>query len=259
MGRQSNSKESISWRARQNMLSMCKSCGLHPRYHLSGLCGRCSARRKKFGLPNAAYLPRSYYAREWGEIKKFIKWFDYHPAIIGSLQWFDAWLRAAQFGKPVPGAKAVGNLADRGCTGEMALQEVLSVVLYASRRQTPATSAPFLIANAFLRSAPGSPRGPQAAKRTCALPPKAYIGFKERKEIANAIRETLRGMFFQMLEYFKRKDAQFNEQVKALDQPFPVLLTKRQHADLRCRAMREKEGSKYIKRRKPNGEETKKE
>jgi hypothetical protein len=140
----------------------------------------------------------------------------------------------------------------------MGLQEVLSVYLYASRRQTPATASPFLLCNAFLRCSPGAKRGPQAPGRRPPAPP-AYVGYRERRAIADTINNTLRPMFNEMLEYFKRKDQLHNERIKAMSEPFPVLLTKRQHADLRCKAMREMPGSKYIKRRKerkPNGEET---
>jgi hypothetical protein len=250
-------------RKRENEGKMCKGCGLRRRHDFFGLCPLCKDKRRRYGTPKGTALPRSFYVREWGEVKKFIKWFDYHPSIIAALKYFDAWLEAAQLGKCVPGQKAIARLADRGCTGAMALQEVLSVYLYASRRQTPATAAPFLLANAFLRSSPGAKRGPQASPGGAArsyqlrggrLPPSlAYISFKERKAIADAIRETLRNMFFEMLEHFKRKDRLHNEQVKAMSEPFPVLLTRRQHADLRCRAERAKEGSPYKGPGNPTG------
>ena len=233
-----NSRSSMAYRKADNEAKLCKVCERRHRQNFSPWCSKCSARRTKYGIPTGAHLPRVFYAAEYAETVKFLRRFRQHQSVIEAEKFFDEWLRAAQLGHAVPGAKSVARLSDRGHTGALALQEVLSVALYQSRRQTAATSAPFLFAIAFLRSAPGAKRGPQAVRRVLPLPALAQPGFKERKEISDTIRKMLRSMIYEMLEWYKRMDALHNAQAKGLSESFPALCERCAYNETKAREKR---------------------
>jgi hypothetical protein len=135
------------------------------------------------------------------------------------------------------------------------LHELLAVLLYSSRRDTPATRSPFLLCNAALRGAStiGGPRGWCAPGKHSAPPPPLTPGLKERRQIQLYIASNLRNVFASFLEHFAEKERLFNERALALQGKFPVLKTRKGKVDPKCRAERAKPGSPFSKPGNPTG------
>jgi hypothetical protein len=190
------------------------------------------------------------YSKEWGEVGLFIKKFvkAQHPAILAAIKLFDSWIASAGRGDlGVPAVRTFAKISDRHVAGQQLLHEVLAVLLYSSRRDTPSTRSPFRLCNAALRGAStNTPRGWWAPGAHSPPVPKLLPGSKERREIQLYIVQNLRNVFASFLEHFKEKERLFNEQARALSTGnFPVKKNRKGQVDGRSRLARSQPGSNF--------------
>ncbi len=228
--RQQNDRSSILSRSladrAKSVVCITPGCGGLKSIGRFGRCFACSSRYARFGSYTGRPLPRSYYSNEWSAAAKFLRRFKDHPSVIASLEWIAKWLRDAQLGKPVPAAKAVARLADRGSIEEisnLAMIELTALTLYAHKHAGSALLTPYMFAVAFLKSYRGATRGHQ--KKPYSNPPRTstYIaGRPERGAISKELR-LLNPCFIEMLAWFDREEKLRNAQFAAKNTPFPTL------------------------------------
>ena len=219
----SNSHIGISSRVAANEAKLCSCCGQKPRHKFGAHCRRCMSRRKRFGIPDGVTLPRAYYKNELHEVARFVQKFaPSHPAVQAALKFFEEWMAQAVAGKPVPGKRSLVNLSRHNTPPRKMLKEVLAAWLYATRRSTPATRAPFLLANALLRCS--SLEKTNEYHRADGTMVKSYRipGYHEREDITRTIRKTLSPLMGNMIEWMRATEELRNKELTTRSKPFPV-------------------------------------